>query len=184
MAPATIPSTEPETVVAGLTWRWDKALADYRPADGWALKYVCRGAGQIDLTGAATSDGGGWELTASATATGDLLPGVYLWTSYVESGSEKYPVGSGTLTVLPNPITASEGQLQPFAEQALAHVEASLLKRYQQDISAYTIEQRQTQREEIEKLEAARARLLAELDKKKGRGILARRVEWRPKAYR
>lgn len=184
MAPATIPTTEPIEVLAGLTWRWDKTLADYTPADGWSYGYAIRGAGRLDLTGVATAENDGWELTAAASDTADLPGGVYQWTAYVTSGSEKYVTGRGSLTVLPNPLTAAEGTLQLWAEQSLAYVEATLAKRYQADMAGYTIEQRQAQREELAALERSRSRLAAEVDARKSQGRFGRRVEWRPVGYR
>lgn len=184
MAPATIPTTEPIEVLAGLTWRWDKTVTDYTPATGWAFAYVLRGASALDLAGVANSANSGWEITATAAQTADLAGGLYQWTAYVSSGAEKYIVEVGTLTVLPNPLTAVEAVLQPYAEKALAFVEASLLKRYQTDMSEYTIEQRSTVREEIQKLEATRARLIAEVESKRQRGRFGRRVEYHARSYR
>lgn len=184
MAPVTIPTVEPSEAIAGLTWRWDTSLSKYSPADGWALKYTFRGAGLLDLTGAANAANTGWELTASATATSTLLAGVYTWIAYVELSGEKFIVGSGRLTVLPNPLIATASELQPYAEKALAHVEATLLKRYQVDLAQYTVAERETMREDIEKLEAARSRLHAEIEAQRSDGTFGRRVEYRPRSYR
>lgn len=185
MAPATIPTTEPTEAIAGLTWRWDRVVTDYTPAAGWALKYAFRGVSSLDLTGTADASNSGWELTASAATTGALLGGLYVWTAYVESGAEKYAVGHGTLTVLPNPLTANDGELQAFAERALKSIEATIEARVAADMSAYTFKERSVQREELEQLQAMRSRLLAEIEAQKSGGAsMGRRVEWRPRAYR
>lgn len=185
MAPATIPTTEPTEVIAGLTWRWDRVVTDYTPAGGWSLKYVYHGgaSSSLSLTGVASADQSGWELTAAAADTTVLEAGLYAWTAYVEKAAEKFVIGTGRLSVLPNPLTAEPGSFQPYAEKALAAVEAALLVRAAADMSSYTIKQRTVQREELDRLEAMRSRLIAELEAKRG-GSVGRRVEFWPRAYR
>ena len=35
----TIPTTEPESLIAGISWQWQKDLQDFKPDDGWVLTY-------------------------------------------------------------------------------------------------------------------------------------------------
>lgn len=174
----------PEEAAAGITWRFDIALSDYSPAGGWSLKIQWQGVDKLNLTGVANASNDGWEFTASATDTENLRSGVYQWLGYVEKGAEKYVVGAGNTFVLPNVLTAQPGTLQPYAEKALAYVEAALLSRYKLDQASMMLRQRQLVREEISKLEAARARLQAEIAAQRSASYgLGRRVEWEPKAY-
>ena len=101
---ATVPTTEPSSVVAGDTLTWSKSLADY-PATVWTLKYRgINAAGKFDITAAAS--GADFLVTVAAAASAAWTAGTYAWMAWVEKGSgptaERVTVGSGTLTVQPN----------------------------------------------------------------------------------
>lgn len=183
MAPATIPTTEPTALIAGLTWRWDRTFPDYAPSGGWALKYTLRGASVLDITAAANAAQTGWEITVAAADTSPLIAGLYPWVSYVESGSERYVVATGTFQVAADPILAQAGDLTTHPERALALVETAIEARLAVDMSAYSFRERSVQREELEQLYAVRMRLKSEVAAKRTRGGMGRRVEWWPRVY-
>lgn len=100
---ASVPETEPTTLVAGDTWSWQKTLANYSPSDGWSLSYALRlenGAGLINVTGASSSTG--FTITIPAASTNTQKAGTWQWASYVTKGADRYSVGFGHLEVLPN----------------------------------------------------------------------------------
>lgn len=97
---APVPTTEPASVVAGDTWTWKRALADY-PAGTFTLKYrLINAAGKIDITAAA--DGTDHLVTVSSATSAGHTSGDYAWTAWVEKTGERWTVGAGTLTVKPN----------------------------------------------------------------------------------
>ena len=85
MPPATIETVVPSRAVAGDTWRWDRVVSGYTPADGWTLKTYFRGAGALTITGAAASGDASWENTAAATSTKTLPAGQYRWQEFVSN---------------------------------------------------------------------------------------------------
>jgi hypothetical protein len=181
--PAEVQETVPNEAIAGLTWRFDISLSDYSPNDGWACKVAWRGIDAVDETGVPNADNSGWEFTVSPTET-NKPTGLYFWTMYVEQGSDKFVVANGSTFVIPNPIDAKPGALQPFAEKALAIVEAQLLSRYKVDTSQMMLRQRQVLREDISKLESARARLQSELmQMRSAQNAMGRDVVFTPMNY-
>ena len=127
---APVPTTEPQTIVAGDTLTFTKAIANYLPSDGWTLNYSLQGAtlagsnsGLIEFD-SDTNTGSVYEISVAASTTDDWAPGDYRWTAYVTGGSsERYTVGTGTLTVLPDPASAVPTS---HAVRTLALIEAAL----------------------------------------------------------
>lgn len=97
---ATLPTTEPASFVAGDTLTWQRSLPDY-PAGTYTLKYrLINTAGKIDIT--ASASGTDHLVEVSPTTTAGYTAGDYAWTAWVEKTGERFTVGSGTVTVLPN----------------------------------------------------------------------------------
>lgn len=97
---ADIPTTEPVQLRAGDTWKWTKTLEDY-PASVWALVYQFKSAaGGFEV--AASASGDDHAVTVDAATSAAVAAGQYAWMAWVESGDEKYTVGSGTVQVLPD----------------------------------------------------------------------------------
>ena len=64
-----IPTSEPESLVAGDTVTWQKTLSDYPASDGWVLSYrLINAAGNIDITSSASGDDHLVSVAATATA--------------------------------------------------------------------------------------------------------------------
>lgn len=97
-----IPETEPASITAGDTIKWKRHYGDYLPGDGWTLSYALVKDGQhISLT--ATDNGDGYHLVTIAKAASKAYQcGEYYWQSYVDDGSERYQVDSGTIEIKPN----------------------------------------------------------------------------------
>lgn len=96
---ASIPTTEPTSLVAGETVKWHRSLADYPVSELWTLTYAIRGASSLDVT--CTVSGSYYLATISAIDSGNLAAGRYWWQAYVSKAStgERYLVDNGSLKV-------------------------------------------------------------------------------------
>ena len=141
---ATVPEIEPYEVYAGDTFRWDKDVKDYTPADGWALTYSFRsvtGTG-FNITGAANSGNRGWELTVAASTTASYTPGEYNWQAYVTKGSERYVVDNGVTVIHRNLNALAVGavtDLRSHAKLMISKIQSVLEGRVDADIENYSI---------------------------------------------
>jgi len=88
---------EPAEIVPGETIEWRKSLADYSPADGWALTYYFRNASGTGFDAAGTADGGSWEVSQVVPVT--VAAGRIDWEAWVKKGSEERRADKGTATV-------------------------------------------------------------------------------------
>lgn len=124
-----IATVEPTSVTAGDTLRWLKELSDYPPADGWVLTYALVIDGvKTAITASDYGDGRHYVNVAAAT-TAAWTADDYDWQSYVTRAatSERYTVGAGRLTVLPNFATATSGyDARTHARKMLDAIEAVL----------------------------------------------------------
>src|SRR5512139_2611690 len=127
MPPATIPTTEPTRARVGDTWRWDRSVDDYSPADGWTLTWRLRGATILNVAGVANASNTGWEFTVAKTSTVTLKAGDYEWTLEVAQGTERFTISEGTLIVLVNLETALAGERVWFETKVIELLEAFLL---------------------------------------------------------
>ena len=95
---ASIPDIEPASIRAGDTWTWTRTIGDY-PAGTWTLKYRFKNAaGGFEI--AASTSGTDHLVSVAAATTTAYTAGTYGWIAWVEAGSEKFTVGSGTCEVL------------------------------------------------------------------------------------
>src|SRR6478736_6672226 len=105
MSAPPIPSIEPTIIVAGDTVQWTKSIPDYPATDGWTLKYSFQIAGSLDepIQFSATTSGAGYSISVTAATTAAWDPANYIWTSFVEDATHRHRVGTGTVTILPDP---------------------------------------------------------------------------------
>jgi hypothetical protein len=137
-----LPTSIPETLTLGETWGWTLSLPDY-PASTWTLKYALqRGAERLALTATAAGDDFALAIPAATTAA-YTTPGVYLWTSYVEQGSERHIVARGTVTLLPSPLAALGTS---HASRTLALLEAAIENRVPNGLETTNIDGQELQR--------------------------------------
>lgn len=161
-----IPTTEPTKLRAGDTWKWrrEDLSADY-PAGTWTLKYRFKNAtGGFEIT--ATADGVNFAVTVTAATSGAYAAGEYAWQAWVENGSEKYTVRTGTLDVLPDlrAGTATAAlDTRSMARKLLDAVEAVLANTATLDQQAYTIHGRSLTRIPRGELLEIRSKLKAEV---------------------
>ena len=103
----TIPDTEPTELRAGDTWKWTRSFADY-PATTWTLTYTLTQATTRKQI-VASASGSDFSVTVAAATSAAYAEGEWSWVAAVASGSERYTLDSGTLTVLPDLAAASGG---------------------------------------------------------------------------
>ncbi len=118
------------TVGDSASWTDDPVtLGDGRVADAlaWSLKYVLRGPASLDVN--ATAAGTGWNVAIGAVASAALGSGLYRWAAQVANAGtgERFTVGSGQLTLAPDPAALQAGfDPRSPAQKALEACEAAM----------------------------------------------------------
>lgn len=161
---ATIPTQEPLVFNAGNTVQWKIALDDYKASDGWVLKYAARSAqaaAMFDII--ASADGDAHLVDLAKTTTAAYKAGKYSWQSYVEKGSERWPVASGYFEVHPDFATVStvDDRLLSLTAQVNA-INEFLGKNYK--YSTYSIAGRSLSNYSVDELFKLRNNLQTELN--------------------
>lgn len=141
--PPAIPTEEPEQLIAGDTWQWDKHVPEYSAADGWQLSYTLQGTEKTDLAWgskvAAHPNGVDFRVTVAAADTANLTPGTVKWQAYVTKGAERRTADFGTIVLLANFATAAAGSQRTHAEKTLAVLKAAIEGRLTSDIESYQV---------------------------------------------
>lgn len=121
-----IPTTEPAILQAGDTIKWRKALPDYPASAGWSLAYrLINAAARIDITAAAEGDD--HLVTVAAATSAAWAAGAYTWTAFVTNGSDRYTLGSGTITIRPDLAAMQAGfDARSTARKALDDLRTAL----------------------------------------------------------
>lgn len=128
---ATIPSTEPTTLVRGDSTKWTKAISQYLPADGWTLTYYfVSSLGASNVVGSNNGDGT-WLVTVATTDSLKLGAGLWQWAAVLTKAAERITIEQGELEVLNGFATASSAGFdsRSMARQQLDAVEALILAR-------------------------------------------------------
>lgn len=156
----TIPTVEPITARAGLTWEWDPTPVfegeTFLPSNGWTLTYSLTGAAAtvLTITAATSASSDYFEVRVPKATTATYTAGRYDLIGVVDDGRDAFEVYRGPLVV--EPATSAAPELS-FAEQMLAAVETKIADRTAADISGYTLEQQAVQRESLADLRRQRA---------------------------
>lgn len=136
---ATVPTTEPASIIAGdtLAWRREDLTASYPAGAGWALTYrLVNAAGKIDIAAAASGDA--FAIAVAAATTAGYAAGGYTWVATVTKAAERYTIGSGQITVRPNLAALNTADTRSSARKALdacnAALEAYGAKAYLQEV--------------------------------------------------
>ncbi len=153
--PLDIPAQEPEQITSGDTVAWVRSVSDFQASAGWVLTYrlVKAGASAISLT--ATADGDAHLVEVAAAATKNWVPGEWRWIASVAKDDERYTVGSGILTVAPDPAGAAFDP-RTHEEKCLEAITAVLEGRMGDALLSYKIDGREA--EKIPHAELARMR--------------------------
>lgn len=172
---ADIPTTEPDSIRAGDTWKWTKTLSDYPASAGWTLKYRFKNAsGGFEITASASGDD--FAVTVSATTTAAYAAGAYSWVAWVEGGtSEKYTTGSGTCEILADlrtGLASAALDARTTARKLLDAVESWLLN-HDPAVAEYEIAGRRMKYIPVGELLKLRSRFAAEVAAEDARAKLA-----------
>ncbi len=123
--PAPIPTTEPPSITAGDTAAWTRSLSDYPASDSWVLAYaLVNASSKVTVTSSASGDDHAVSVAASTTAA--WVPGTYSWQATVTKGSDRYTVGTGQITILPNLAAATLLDTRSAARKALDAADLAL----------------------------------------------------------
>lgn len=100
-----IPTFEPSVIVVGDSVAWTKSFPDYPATAGWTLSYSFQIPGSIEdpITFNAVSAGANYSISQTPTETALWVPGNYTWTSFVDNGIDRHTVGTGSISLVPNP---------------------------------------------------------------------------------
>lgn len=165
---ADIQTGEPTEFVAGNTVQWlTPENTDYPISDSWVLSYAFVKADH-HFSVACTDNGDNNHLaTISAADSAKIKAGEYKWQSYITKSTERYPVNSGTLTVLKNFAIQTDGfDGRSHWKTTLDNVEAVIQGRATKDQSSYTVNGRQLSRTPVADLlllyDRAKAAVVAE----------------------
>ena len=81
-----------------MSWKWTHATF---PASAWTLVYtLVSSSAQIQIT--ASASGSDHLVEVTSTTTGGYTAGDYTWQAHVSKDDERYKVGEGLLTVVPD----------------------------------------------------------------------------------
>lgn len=176
---AEILSREPQTLVAGDSWRWDTSWADYSAADGWVLSYVLLGASAFPIAGAGmiTAVGDGWAVRVAAAATADLAAGSYWLVGYVTLGADRFEVYRDRVTITANFAALQDGRSS--TERELAIVDAAISGRLTADLQSYQVQGRAVNKIPIEELHRIRGFLRSQVWRERHPGQLGPTVQVR-----
>lgn len=131
---------EPTEITSGETVEWSKALADYSPAEGWALTYYFRNASGTGFDATATAGVNSWEVSVAVPA--NVGAGRIDWEAWVTKGSDERLADKGTATVAASlkalaANAAFDGRTQ--AEKDLDAVRAALVPSTSAGVQEYEI---------------------------------------------
>lgn len=122
-----IPTTEPNTIQAGDTVKWNISLAEYPASAGWALEYrLTNRYANYNIT--STPDGDTHTVVIPATTTATYQPGGYQLIGWVTKDAERYSVVSKAVIVKPDLATVEHFDNRTPARAALDDLNEGLRK--------------------------------------------------------
>jgi hypothetical protein len=123
----TIPTTEPASVRAGDTWRWQISVPAY-PAPTWTLTYTLfSAAGTLALVSSAS--GSAHLIDQSPAETAGYTAGQYHYVLHASDGTDRFQIGEGVIEVLPNLSALDSYDGRSHAKQMLDAIDAMMLGR-------------------------------------------------------
>lgn len=162
---ATVPTTEPMELRAGLTWAWRReGLTDY-PASAWTLKYWFKRMGlpPANFSIVCTADGDTHVAGVTATISAAYGAGNYTWVALATQGSNAYEIGRGLTKLLPRYDQVGNLDDRTHARRVLEAIEAVIEGRATLDQQEYTIGNRNLKRMPIADLLVLRDRYRTEV---------------------
>jgi hypothetical protein len=162
---ASVPTTEPREIRAGMTWAWRRDdLSDY-PAPTWTLTYWFKQAAPAGakFSVVATADGAAHAVSVAASTTAGYTADDYTWVAVASSGTESYEVDRGTARLLPKYNADAALDDRSHAKKTLEAIEAVIENRATLDQQEYTIGSRSLKRMTVADLLALRDKYRGEV---------------------
>ncbi len=140
-------------------------------ADGYALRWILRGAGEVNVE--SVPDGDAWVLTLPVAASASLPAGTYRSVLLAQRGAgptlERREVGGLTrVAVTPNLLDALAGELEDPDERALRLLIAARDGTLEQGFSMVMIDGKQIMHYSLDQLERAISRYQIKIGRKQG----------------
>lgn len=162
------PSQEPETLVVGDRWVWQRPdlVTDY-PTDTYALTYEFHcdtgGGGNHKFTVTASETSTAYVVEVSSVTTAGYNAHQYKWYAFITrtSDSQRVAVDNGITTLVVN-YADSNADVRTHAKKVLDSIQAVIENRATVDQSSFTIAGRSLSRMTIDELFMVRDRYRAE----------------------
>ena len=142
-------------------------------ADGWALTWVIRGAGEANAAG--VPDGTGWLVTLSAVASGQLAAGVYRtvlrFTQGISPSQVVHALHAQSLQVTVNLFDAVAGDLEDSDERALRLLIAARDGTLTQGFQSVMVDGKQLMHYSLDQIDRAITRYEVKIARKRGAGL-------------
>lgn len=157
----------PGSISAGLTFKKTVNLPAYPADKGWVLHVYLRGKSAIDLM--STASGSQHIIEASAATTEAWAAGNYGYSVRASNSGEVFEVENGTINILPDMGTVTEGDFRSHAQKVLDAVEAVIEGRASLDQERYRINNRELYRTPLADLLRLRATYRNEVNQEKAK---------------
>lgn len=155
----------PKQIRAGDTLSFTDQLADYSALDGWTLVYaLVNRTNQITITSSAS--GSDHAVSEVYAVTEGYAPGTYRYQAYVDDGSDRHTVESGTVEILPD-LKGGMVDDRSHAEKVLEALEATMEGKASQDQLSMSINGRSLTRFSPAELMKWRDRYKAEVNQQR-----------------
>lgn len=117
----------PTPLQAGDSWSWAEAAPDY-PGPDWVLSYVLLSdSARVPLAAVWDAEAELHQFAASAAASALIAPDSYTWAELVRhTDGRRHTLGTGAVTVLPDPATVEPAGARSHARRMLAAIDACL----------------------------------------------------------
>lgn len=162
----TIPSVEPDVLVAGDSWQWNRSLPDY-PATTWTLEYHFGGPSEFTVTASADGDQHQVREVPASTAK---TPGTYSVAATVSDGTDRFTILEWVVRIRSNLETADVSI--SHSETMVTLIKASLERLAGNEIHYAQINGRAYQKRDIHELHALLGKYMARVRRERNGGRL------------
>lgn len=124
----TIPDVEPTSIVAGVSWQWNKDLSDYKPDDGWTLIYyfVQAASSPADFSITTTNVSNVHNVDVEEAVTVLYTPDLYYYQGIVNNGTDTHLAVTGQMLIEQDFSDGSVTDPRSWSCQALDALESSI----------------------------------------------------------
>jgi hypothetical protein len=167
----------PARFAAGTTVKYRRSYSDFRAGAGWTLKLHL--AGPSVKQWSAAPDGDVFAFTLPASETAALTPGSYRWIERASKAGEEYDAAAGMLTVTVDVAKAGVGELQSWAEKALAEARDALSALINGRVQGFQIGSRVFTKLDLPELRKLVVELESRVAREQGSGSIGRIHQFR-----